>query len=290
MPEMDGFEVLDVMNRNHWIEDTPVIIISSEGAKSYVRRAYELGASDYISRPFDTKTVYQRVMNTVKLYARQQRLINLVTNQIYEKKKNDQIMTEILSQIVDFRNGESGAHVMHVGVITGMLLERLFEITDRYCLEDGERELIIAAAPLHDIGKIGIDEKILNKPGKLTAEEFEKIKEHTLFGEQILNNLKEYQNERFIQITKQICRWHHERYDGNGYPDGLSGDDIPIAAQVVALADVYDALTSDRVYKKAVPHEKAMQMILSGECGVFNPILKECLIDIEAQIQKTMHT
>ena len=290
MPVMDGFEVLSMMNRNHWIEDVPVIMISSEDGAAYVRRAYEMGASDYISRPFDAQVVHQRVFNTIKLYAKQRRLISLVTDQIQEKEKNNQMMISILSQIVEFRNGESGSHVLHINIITGMLLERLVQKTDQYHLLGNDRFLITTASALHDIGKIGIDEKILNKPGRLTKEEFEIMKTHTLIGASMLKSIELYQNEKLVQVAYQICRWHHERYDGHGYPDGLKGEEIPIAAQVVALADVYDALVSERVYKKAFSHETALKMILNGECGVFNPLLLECLTDIQERLKEELQS
>ena len=290
MPVMDGFEVLALMNRNHWIEDTPVIMISSEDGAAYVRRAYEMGASDYISRPFDAQVVHQRVFNTIKLYAKQRHLISLVTDQIQEKEKHNRMMVSILSQIVEFRNGESGSHVLHINTITGMLLERLMQKTDQYHLLWSDRFMITTASALHDIGKIGIDEKILNKPGKLTKEEFEIMKTHTLIGASMLDSLEMFRNEKLVQVAYQICRWHHERYDGKGYPDGLKGEEIPIAAQVVAMADVYDALVSERVYKKAFSHEKAIEMILNGECGVFNPILLGCLVDIQDRLKEELQS
>lgn len=285
MPVLDGFGVLSYMAREHIIEDIPVIMISSDDSEKNIRRAYELGVSDYISRPFDAKVVYQRVFNTIKLYAKQRRLITLVTDQIYEKEKSSRMMVSILSQIVEFRNGESGLHVRHINILTEMLLDRLMQKTGRYHLNWNEQYLITLASSLHDIGKIGIDEKILNKPGRLTAEEFEEMKKHTVIGEEILCSLELYQNELLVKVAREICRWHHERYDGRGYPDGLKGEEIPISAQVVSLADVYDALVSDRVYKKAYSHEKAIQMILNGECGVFNPLLLECRLDIEDKIR-----
>jgi len=286
MPVMDGFEVLALMNRKNWIEDIPVIMISSEDSASYVRKAYEMGASDYISRPFDVQVVHQRVSNTIKLYAKQRRLISLVTDQIREKEKNNQMMISILSQIVEFRNSESGSHVLHINIITGMLLERLMQKTDQYHLQWSDQFLITTASALHDIGKIGIDEKILNKPGKLTKEEFEIMKTHTLIGASMLKSIEMYQNEKLLQVAYQICRWHHERYDGKGYPDGLKGEEIPISAQVVAIADVYDALVGKRVYKKAFSHETAIHMILNGECGAFNPLLLECLTDIQNRLKE----
>ena len=288
MPKMDGFEVLAYMNRDKWIKDIPVIMISSEGSESYIRRAYELGASDYISRPFDAKVVYQRVINMIKLYAKQRRLIHLVTDQIYEKEKNNRMMTGILSQIVEFRNGESGLHVLHINILTQLLLEKLTRKSENYDFSWSQQHMIATASALHDIGKIGIDEKILNKPGKLTKEEFEAMKQHTIIGARMLDSLEMYHDEEMMKYAYEICRWHHERYDGKGYPDGLKGEEIPISAQVVSLADVYDALVSDRVYKKAYSHEKAMEMILNGECGMFNPLLLECLVEIQDKVRKEL--
>ena len=288
MPVMNGFEVLAAMAREHWMDDIPVIMISSEGSEDYIRRAYEMGIADYIRRPFDAKIVYQRVFNTIKLYAKQRRLISLVADQIYEKEKNNRMMVGILSQIVEFRNGESGPHVLHIQTLTRLLLERLVQKTGQYGLSWSEQYMISMASALHDIGKIGIDEKILNKPGKLTKEEFDIMKTHTLIGATMLENLKMYQGEILLEVAYQICRWHHERYDGKGYPDGLVGEEIPISAQVVSLADAYDALISDRVYKKAYSHEQAVKMILNGECGAFNPVLLECLTDIQNHLKEVV--
>lgn len=290
MPGISGFEVLRVMNADHLIEDIPVIMISSDNSDSSVREAYEMGVSDYISRPFDAKVVYHRVFNTIKLYSKQRRLVKLVTDQINEKEKNNSMMIGILSQIVEFRNGESGLHVVHIRTLTEMLLDQLVKKTDRYNITNSEKMLIPTASALHDIGKIGIDDKILNKPGRLTKEEFEIMKTHTVIGAQMIESLEQYQNEPLIQIAHQICRWHHERWDGRGYPDGLKGDEIPISAQIVSIADVYDALVSERVYKKALPHETAIQMILNGECGQFNPLLLDCLMDINQEIKTQFNT
>lgn len=288
MPVMDGFEVLSVMNRNHWIEDIPVIMISSEESEGFIRKAFNFGVSDYISRPFDCDIVYQRVFNTIKLYAKQRRLMTLVSDQILEKEKNNQMMVEVLSQIVEFRNEESGLHVLHIKILTEMLLEYLVQKTDKYELSPDECHMIATASAFHDIGKIGIDEKILNKPGKLTPEEFEQIKQHTLIGASMLDKMDRYKDEPLIKIAYQICRWHHERYDGRGYPDGLFGEEIPISAQIVSIADVYDALISERAYKKAFSHEKALEMIVNGECGTFNPLLLETLVEIQPKLKEKM--
>ena len=288
MPVMDGFEVLGFLNKYQWIDDIPVIMISSEDSATSVKKAYEMGVSDYINRPFDAEVVHRRVFNTIKLYAKQRKLIALITNQVYEKEKNNRILIEILSQIVEFRNGESGRHVLNVNILTGILLEQLVQVTDKYNVLWSDRLMITTAASLHDIGKIGIDDKILNKAGKLTPEETEIVKEHTVIGASMLENMEIFKDEEFVKIAYQICRWHHERYDGKGYPDGLKGDDIPLSAQVVALADVYDALVSRRVYKKKYTHREAMKMILNGECGAFNPILLKCLVEAQEKVRDSI--
>lgn len=288
MPEMDGFGVLEAMNRYRWIEETPVIMISSEDAYPFIERAYDLGASDYITRPFDARVVCHRVRNTLMLYAKQKRLMQMVAEQVYEKEKASNTMISILSHIVEFRNNESGLHVIHIRTITELLLRRLRKKTDRYPLTETDISLISMASALHDIGKLNIPEQILNKPGRLTKEEFEIIKTHSAVGEHMLRQVPFSQNEPLVKVAREICRWHHERWDGRGYPDGLKGDEIPISAQVVSLADVYDALTSERCYKAAFDHETALKMIVNGECGAFNPLLLECLMDGADQIKKAM--
>lgn len=281
---MDGFDVLNFLNKTGIIDDIPVILISSENSDEMVRRAYGMGISDYISRPFDTRVVQRRVLNIIKMHMKQRKLISLVSGQIRDREKNIRVMLEILSQIVEFRNGESGLHVLHINRITELLLDSLIKKTGKYNISWEERSLIKIASSLHDIGKICVDEKILNKPGKLTAEEFEIMKTHTTLGAKMLTSLPEYKSEKIVRIAAEVCRWHHERYDGKGYPDGLSGDDIPISAQVVSVADVYDALVSKRAYKESFTHEEAIRKILSGECGAFNPLLLECLKDIQYEL------
>ena len=288
MPGMDGFEVLKAMNANHTIEDTPVIMISSEDSDAAIRRSYELGASDYVNRPFDARIVYRRVTNTIKLYAKQRRLVQMVSDQIRARENNTDMLVGVLSHIVEFRNGESGAHVRHIRIITELLLHRLLEISSRYSITAEQQDMIPLASALHDIGKIGIDEKILNKPGKLTPEEFKVIQTHSMLGAKMLHDLDGFAEQPLLQTAYEIARWHHERWDGRGYPDGLREDEIPISAQLVSLADVYDALTSERCYKKAFSHEKAVQMILNGECGAFNPLLLQCLTDIQADLKEEL--
>ncbi len=288
MPEMDGFDVLAVMNKNRWVNDIPVIMVTAETASSYIERAYDLGVVDFINRPFDAKVVQKRVNNTIMLYAKQKALVGMVADQIYEREQANSLMIAILSHIVEFRNGESGLHVMHVSTITELLLNQVVKKTDRYHLTPSDISRIGIASSLHDIGKISIPDEILNKPGRLTDEEFEIMKTHTSVGAEMLADVPVKQEDPLIRTAYEICRWHHERFDGKGYPDGLKGDDIPISAQAVSLADVYDALTSKRVYKEAFSHEKALSMIVAGECGTFNPFLLECFVEIADDIAEQL--
>ncbi len=285
MPEMDGFEMLTAMNRYNWVDKIPVIMISAENDTSFMDRAYKLGASDYIKRPFDKNIVLRRVENTIMLYEKQKRLVSIIESQVYEKEKNNNLLIGVLGHIVEFRNGESGQHVHNIQAMTSIILRHIVKMTDKYKFSESDILMISTASALHDIGKISIDEKILNKLGKLTDEEYEIMKTHTTICADMLKSLDISDKDSIIGTAYDICRWHHERYDGRGYPDGLKGDEIPITAQVVALADVYDALTSKRCYKKAFPHTQAVTMIKNGECGAFNPLLIRCLMEIEGQIQ-----
>lgn len=285
MPRMDGFGVLEFMNANDLIQDLPVIMISSMDEDSAIRRCYELGISDYVRRPFSADVVGKRVYNIVRLYQRQRNLQREIREQVEEREKNSRVVTSIISHVVENRNGESGPHVIHVEQITEIILNRLTELTDMYKLSKEDKKQISLASALHDIGKIGIDEKILNKPGKLTEEEYEIMKTHTTIGAIMIHQVKMEEDDTLIQIAYEICRWHHEKWDGRGYPDGLKRNYIPISAQVVSIADVYDALVSERVYKKAYSHEKAIEMIINGECGEFNPLLIQCLKDCSDRIQ-----
>ncbi len=287
MPEMDGFGVLLEMNKRGWVESIPVIMISAESASDFVDRAYSMGVTDFISRPFDLNIVQHRVDNTLTLYAKQQGLKVMITKEILKREKSNNLMVSILSHIVESRNGESGLHTLHIRVITEMLLRNLAQRSDK-SLSKEEISRIGLASTLHDIGKIAIPETILNKPGRLTPDEYAIMKEHTTKGAEILHDLMTEYDDPLLYMAHDICRWHHERYDGRGYPDGLVGDQIPISAQVVSVADVYDALTGERCYKKAFSHEKAMQMIMDGECGIFNPMLLECLKDVSGDLQKEL--
>ena len=286
MPQMNGFEVLKIMKRSQCIEETPVIMISSEESVDTMREAYEMGITDYITRPFDSVIVKKRVQNTLSLYANQNNLVNVVVDQIYEKEENNNIMIRILSSILGSRNSESREHILHIKTATEMMLRQLIKITDVYHLTEADIALITTASSLHDIGKIYIPEEILNKPGRLTDEEFKIMKTHSELGADIIQDMHLPQENLLVHTAWEICRWHHERWDGKGYPDGLKGEEIPISAQVVSIADVYDALTSERCYKKAFDHDTAIKMILDGQCGQFNPILLKCLKELSPRFFK----
>ena len=286
MPQMNGFEVLKIMKRSQCIEETPVIMISSEESVDTMREAYEMGITDYITRPFDSVIVKKRVQNTLSLYANQNNLVNVVVDQIYEKEENNNIMIRILSSILGSRNSESREHILHIKTATEMMLRQLIKITDVYHLTEADIALITTASSLHDIGKIYIPEEILNKPGRLTDEEFKIMKTHSELGADIIQDMHLPQEKPLVHTAWEICRWHHERWDGKGYPDGLKGEEIPISAQVVSIADVYDALTSERCYKKAFDHDTAIKMILDGQCGQFNPILLKCLKELSPRFFK----
>lgn len=281
MAVVNGFEVLEEMNKNNWLKTLPVIIISSENSADFIRKGYTLGASDYIFRPFDETVVKRRVENTVTLYTNQKKLAKMILDQRQENERLSDMMVSILGHTVEFRNKESNAHIANVSIITKLLLEQLVILFPKYSFSKNDITVISRAAALHDIGKVSIPDAVLNKPGKLTEEEFAMMKQHSLIGAQMLESMPEYKDEPLVICAYKICRWHHERFDGKGYPDGLSGEKIPIEAQIVSLADVYDALTSERCYKKAFTHQQAIEMILKGECGTFNPELLKCLQSVE---------
>lgn len=288
MPGIDGFTVLEEMNQKNLLEQIPVIMISSEDTVDAVRRAFDLGASDYISRPFDAKVVYQRIINTIQLYAKQRRLSAMAADLAFEKERASRMMIGILSQVVEKRNGESRDHVQRVAQLTSMLLAGLAQKTDRYPLTREMRRTIATAAALHDIGKMEICEDLLHKEGPLTEAERRTLQSHTLLGAQMLEEQPECRDDAFARTAYNICRWHHERYDGGGYPDGLQGEQIPIEAQVVGLADMYERLVSRPVDGHARTHSEVVQMICTGVCGAFNPLLLDCLQDMEAEIARAM--
>lgn len=290
MPEMDGYEVLAKMNKEGWIDYIPVIMVSGEDETNNIKRAYDLGATEFISKSLDDEIVHKRVANAIEFYRKQRHLTNMISKQLFAREHISNLMVNILSHIVEFRNGESGLHVLHIGTITEILLNKMMGMEENpYELTRAEVAMISTASALHDIGKISIPEEVLNKPGRLTDEEFEIIKQHSAVGAEMLADLPFHNDEKLVTTAHDICRWHHERWDGGGYPDGLCADEIPISAQVVALADVYDALTSERVYKPAYSHEKAVDMILGGECGAFNPLLLDCLLESRDEIKDAVN-
>lgn len=286
MPKMNGFEVLEEMNRQHWIDTIPVVMISAEASPEFITKGYQLGAIDYISRPYSAPIVLHRVKNTILLFAKQMMLQKIVTEQIQEREDNNSLMVDVLSAIVEFRNGESGLHVRRIRIITEILLKALMNRNPHYALTESEIAEISNAAALHDVGKMMVPEEILNKPAKLTSQEFDIIKEHSAKGAQMLENIHGALQKPMLRYAHDICRWHHERWDGGGYPDGLKGDEIPLWAQAVSLADVYDALVSPRIYKPAYPVQHAIQMIINGECGVFNPELLSYLVQESTSLEQ----
>ena len=277
MPQLDGFGVLNILKQQYGSDEIPVIVLSAEEDVRIIQKAYDLGAVDYINRPFNLAIVQRRVRNTLFLYARQKQLVHLVEEQVYEREKNSSAMVNVLSHVIEARNHETGTHILHMRVLTDVLLHRLIRLTDRYPLSESDISMITNLSALHDIGKICIPEEILNKPGSLDDREMEIMKSHAALGDALLQNMPGSDGDSFVRMARDVCRHHHERWDGGGYPDGLKGDEISIAAQVVALADVFDALTSDRCYRKALPFDKAMEMIHDGRCGAFNPLLMQCL-------------
>ena len=275
MPQLDGFGVLNILKQQYGSDEIPVIVISAEEDVSIIQKAYDLGAVDYINRPFNLAIVQRRVRNTLLLYARQKQLVHLVEEQVYEREKNNSAMVNVLSHVIETRNHETGTHILHMRVLTDVLLHRLITLTDRYPLSESDISTITTLSALHDIGKIRIPEEILNKPGPLDDREWEIMRSHAALGDALLQNMPD--DDSFVRMARDICRHHHERWDGKGYPDGLRGDEISIAAQAVAMADVFDALTSDRCYRRALPFDTAMEMIHGGQCGAFNPLLMQCL-------------
>ena len=285
MPEMDGLELLEILYKDGLTESIPVFLITADSSEQNTQRGYQLGAMDIIEKPIVPYFVKKRVGSVVELFHARKRLSNTVHKQhqrllaqemeIYEL--NNAII-ETLSTAIEFRSGESGAHVKRIRELTCLFLRRLMEIRpEKYQFSEDEIEMISLSSIMHDVGKIAIPDHILNKPGKLTKEEFEVMKQHTLKGCDLLCQIPQYHQNPLYQYAYDICRHHHERWDGKGYPDALKGDETTIWSQVVALADVYDALTNERVYKPAYSAEKAASMIVGGECGCFNPELLECL-------------
>ena len=280
--EDNNFSFLSFLINNHYNEDIPLIMLIKDRTEMSIKNAYENGATEYIAEPFRKEIVLGKILSSIKVYSRQKQLVSVLIKEMKEKERNNRIMINILSHIVEFRSGENGPHVIHVSEITKLLGEKLVNISDKYNLKREDIELISLASSLHDIGKIGIDSSILNKPGKLTKEEFEIVKTHCKIGGDIIKQLGV--KEPLLKYAYEICSWHHEKYDGNGYPDRLRGEQIPISAQIVSMADCYDALVSDRCYKKGYPHDVALKMLKNGECGQFNPLLLLCLDETKDSI------
>lgn len=299
MPELDGFGVLERVSRQPWGKHLAVMIISSDNNSQTESRCFELGVSDFIHRPFDARLVKRRVNNVVSLYQYQNSLEQKVKEQTRTLTKQNELLQQqaqelhqsranvidILGTVVEYRNLESGEHIQRVRGYTRLLAEQLMESYPECGLTPEKIEVIASASALHDIGKIAVPDSILLKPGKLTKEEFEEMKKHTTKGSEILLHIQDVWDEDYGKVCYDICRYHHERYDGKGYPDGLKGEEIPLAAQIVSIADVYDALVNQRVYKSAFSKEKAFQMIVSGECGVFSPRLLDCLWNVRKQFE-----
>ncbi len=283
MPVMDGFKVLDYMKEQELLEKIPVILITSMTPQQSEEKAYKYGIADVMHKPFEPNIVKRRAKNIIELYQNKRNMEERLKEQekkLYEQEKKiragNEFMIDALSNVVEFRNVETGDHVHRIKYFTRILLKYLVKYFPKYNLSTSQADQIARASALHDIGKIGIADAILLKPGKLTPAEFEIMKTHTTIGCDILESFKKSYTDEFYNYCYEICRYHHERWDGNGYPDHLTGDEIPISAQIVSVADVYDALVSDRVYKTAYSNSVAYDMILGGECGQFSPDIMEC--------------
>lgn len=290
MPKVDGYEVLKFMRDTELIKSIPVLVITADSTTSVERECLELGVSDFIRKPFDGFTVKRRVQNIAELFMYKDNLENkvriqaenlkrqnnLLEQQAARLKESNEKIIDILGTVVEYRNLESGEHIRRVKGFTRILAQKAAKRYPEYNLTPERIDIIVAASALHDIGKIAIKDSVLLKPGRLDKDEYDYMKSHTVRGCDILDQIEGAWDSEYDKVSHDICRWHHERYDGKGYPDGLVGDQIPIEAQLVSIADVYDALVSDRVYKSAIDKEKAYHMILMGECGVFSPKLMEC--------------
>ncbi len=300
MPVMDGYEVIRHMKENNWMNKIPVLVITSERSIEIENKCFELGVSDFVAKPFDAGLVKNRVKNVVELFSYKNDLEDKVEQQTatlksqYQMLKmqatklhetNDKIV-EILGTVVEYRNLESGEHIKRVKGFTKVLAQQIMADYPEYGLTESVVQTIVAASALHDVGKIAIPDKILLKPGRLTDEEFEYMKSHTTRGFDMLSALEGIWDDEYRRIAHEICRYHHERYDGRGYPDGLKGEEIPISAQIVSVADVYDALVSERVYKDAYSKEEAFHMIINGECGVFSPKIMECFRQVRDKFEQ----
>lgn len=304
MPEMDGFAVLEVMKKQGWLKHIPVLVITAESKADIENKCFEMGVSDFVKKPFDNAIVKNRVKNIVDLFGYRNQLEEKVEKQTETLKKQYKLLVmqaeklkesntkiiDILGTVVECRNLESGEHVKRVKSFTKILAEQMMNDYPEYQLTQEKIDVIVSASALHDIGKIGIPDSILLKPARLTKDEYEYMKSHTTRGCEVLDNIEDVWDETYSKVSYEICRHHHERYDGKGYPDSLEGEAIPISAQMVGLADAYDALVSERVYKSAFSEDEAFQMIVSGECGVFSPKLLECFRKTKKQFEELNRT
>ena len=295
MPDMDGYEFLEEMNKRHMLDKVPVLFINERTRADLEHQPIKKGTYDFVHKPFVEEVVQRRINNFVDLFKLKDNLVakidtqnvtlskqfRLLKIQSEELKKSKQSIVDILGTVVECRSLESGAHINRIKGYTNIIAKKMMEEYPDYGLNEHMVEVISSASALHDIGKIAIPDSILNKPGKLDADEFEFMKSHTIRGAEIAKSmqtgkLNNIWDEDYARVSYEICRSHHERYDGRGYPDGLKGDDIPISAQCESIADVYDALVTESVYKAAYSKEEAFNMIMQGECGVFSPRLLEC--------------
>ena len=283
MPVMDGYSVMKELGRRGFLRDIPVIIITAEDSSDNEMRAFDLGASDIIMKPFEPHVVKRRVQNTVDLNLHKLNQQELIEEQSAKLRESNAVMVDALSSIIEYRSIETGQHIKRIRMFTKTLLEDVARCYPEFGLDDRKIGIIVSASSMHDIGKIAIPDSILNKPAKLTCEEFEIMKTHTVKGCEMLASLDRMSDKDYLEYAYNICRYHHERWNGKGYPDGLKGDSIPVCAQVVGIADCYDALTTDRVYKKAISPKQAFNMILNGECGIFSPKLLESFKNIQAE-------
>jgi putative two-component system response regulator len=289
MPKKDGFAVLEEMNRMDLIEKIPVFLITAESSLDVMKKGYDLGVVDIIGKPISPFFIRRRIGNVIKLNNIVNEQEDILKKQEREIRELNRAVLETLAAAIEFRDCESGEHVARMSGLTQFLLRAINEFYPEYGVDENQLQMIADAAVMHDVGKIAIEDKILNKPGKLTKEEFEIMKTHTIRGCELLSSVPKMRENPVYEYAYDICRHHHERWDGKGYPDGLKGSEITIWAQAVSLADVYDALVSERVYKNSFAHETAIQMILNGECGAFNPMMLDCLSKVEQQIDRMYH-
>lgn len=292
MPGMDGFTLLEHLKQEKDLCDIPVIVISAQNEMLAEVRSLELGANDFIHKPFVRQVVVQRVRNAGQLFLHKKSLEGLVEQQTRELqeqtrkiKKNNEKIIDILGTVVEYRNLESGEHILRVKHFTSILAKSMMELYPETGLTKKQVDMIAAASPLHDLGKITIPDSVMLKPGRFTPEEFEEMKAHTTNGAKMLKRIEGAWDADYAGLCYEICKYHHERWDGKGYPDGLKGDEIPISAQIVSLADVYDALVSRRVYKEAYSKKTAYDMIVSGQCGMFSPQLLHCFNHVREEME-----